>query len=89
MSRRFLGALLRRDLSEIRRALFLEPLLQRNSGARSALRPEEVGGDPGGEEERPAQEIQLPPAVLPAQAAGQAHEPATATTPTGPKPPRP
>ena len=90
MSRRFLGALLRRDLSEIRRALFLEPLLQRNSGALPALRPEEKGGGPGGEEERPAQEIQLPPGVLPTEAAaGQAHEPVNATTPNGPKPPRP
>ena len=49
MSRRFLGALLRGDLSEIRRELFLLPLLQRNSGAHPAPDPEEKGGDPGGE----------------------------------------
>jgi len=49
MSRRFLGALARGDLNEIRRELFLEPLLRRNSGAHPAPGPEEVGGDPGGE----------------------------------------
>ena len=56
MSRRFLGALSRRDLSGIRRALFLEPLLQRNSGQYEALRPEEIGKDVG-EGESGAQSI--------------------------------
>jgi len=45
MSRRFLGALARRDLSEIRRALFLDPLLTRNSGAHPARGPEETDGE--------------------------------------------
>jgi hypothetical protein len=44
MSRRFLNALQRRDLSGIRRALFLEPLLMRNSGAQL-----EQGRDGAGE----------------------------------------
>jgi hypothetical protein len=51
MSRRFLSALQRRDLSGIRRALFLEPLLMRNAGAQPAQGPEETGGDPDDEKE--------------------------------------
>ena len=69
MSRSFLGALRRRDLAGIRRALFLEPLLQRNTGELEALRPEDRDGVPGGQEERPAAEIELPPAELPSQVA--------------------
>ena len=77
MTRRFLGALRRRDLSGIRRALFLEPLLQRNSGELPALRPEERDGVPVGQEERPAAEIELPAAEVPPQVAkGEEHEPA-------------
>ena len=77
MSRRFLGALRRRDLSGIRRALFLEPLLQRNSGKFAALQPEERDGVPAGQEDRPAAEIELPPAELPPQVAkGEEQEPA-------------
>ena len=37
----------RRDLSEIRRELFLKPLMKRNSGAHPVPDPEENGGDPG------------------------------------------
>jgi len=44
MSRRFLGALARGDLSEIRRELFLVPLLQRKSDAKPAPGPEETDG---------------------------------------------
>ncbi|HSE51079.1 MAG TPA: hypothetical protein VLB00_02760 [Gemmatimonadales bacterium] len=79
MSRRFLGALVRRDLSEIRRALFLEPLLQRNTGDLAALRPEERDDVPGGQEERPAAEIELPPAALPPQVVADQEQEQTAT----------
>jgi hypothetical protein len=45
MSRRFLSALQRRDLSGIRRALFLEPLLMRNADAQVEQGREETGED--------------------------------------------
>ena len=60
MSRRFLSALQRRDLSGIRRALFLEPLLKRNSGEHPVQDPEETDGDPGGEEAAPSDAMKLP-----------------------------
>ena len=44
MSRRFLGALARGDLSEMRRELFLKPLLQRSADAKPAPDPEETDG---------------------------------------------
>jgi hypothetical protein len=61
MSRRFLGALARRDLSEIRRALFLDPLLTRNSGAQPAQDPEQTGGDgPPAADPVPSDTMMLP-----------------------------
>lgn len=70
MSRRFLSALQRRDLSGIRRALFLEPLLMRNSDAELTQDPEETGGDPRGEEMGPTPGVprvgEGPPAGVPA-----------------------
>ena len=60
MSRRFLSALQRRDLSGIRRALFLEPLLMRNAGAELAKGPEEPDEDRGGEEKAPSDAMILP-----------------------------
>ena len=84
MSRRFVAALFRRDLSEIRKALFLEPLLQRNAGALPELDPEEKDEPPGGETTTPPPElIELPRSVFPL-----ADVPASAGTETLPKPPR-
>ena len=83
MSRRFLSALFRRDLSGIRQALFLEPLLRRNSGQYPALRPEEIGETPGDETTPPPEVPELPRSVFPA-----AEVPASAGTETLPKSPR-
>ena len=81
MSRRFLAALYRRDLSEIRQALFLEPLLQRNAGALPGLDPKEKDEAPAGETTTPPPEvIELPRSVFPL-----ADVPASAGTETLPE----
>ena len=60
MSRRFLEALLLRDLSELRRAMLNEPLMRKDSNPRPAP-VSEIGADLGAGE-GPAAEIQLPSA---------------------------
>lgn len=69
MTRRFLGALRRRDLAGIRRALFLEPLLMRNAEGPPETDPadatdEEAGGEmPPAASAPPSDSLELPKSV--------------------------
>ena len=53
----YLRALMQKDLSAIRRALFHERLLKRASGKWPAIPPEQIDGDAAGEQQRSADRI--------------------------------